>query len=488
MNFNSGRVALDPQPQRQQRVALEVVILGHCPGGVDVEYLFSSPQMVAGIEGLGYADSLEVLRQSPLPRQPFYGVPLPVRSLSQFQSLFPAVQRVGKERYISRLAGDQVWLPSAVEDFFMDSSNAVNRKLLWVISVDETQGQQAFLPAERDDFLDLSNSSAFTRALAIPRVGLLIMPDLERLQIPSALADIPRLRLANPPPDFLPCGEKFDDTHRERRNSHEINRQPTPHDFGEILPKMLRTLSKWRPDIQLLFALPFDLEQRAERPQPSASALHAIAQMRNSTLAPQLHRVQLTYPYLRSARRSLISSSALLAGAMASTTAELGSWRSVAGKALAGEYQPYPLLPQYDAARLRDEAGIGTLVSHRSKLELSDERLPGGVFGESAEYARSGEIARFIGWLRRELEGLGLQLLFEVDPLDPRPMMLLRDFFTRLHQRGALRGRLPEEAFAIRQSNDGESTLLFEIEIAPAFPIDRIRLVLAQDRLEIARG
>ncbi len=464
-------------------------MLGHAPGGVNVEYLFSSPQMVAEIEGLGYAAALQALRDSPLPWQPLYGVPLPIRSVTQFQQLFPATQQLTHQRYASRLAGESVWLPTAVEDFFMHSNgDAVVEKLLWVLCVDEAEQQHAFLPAANDDFLDLANSSAFARALAIPRAGVLMMPDLERLQIPASLDEVPRLRIANPAPSFLPCGKKNADPHREWRDSDETEHSPLPLGFGELLPSMLRAIDKWRPDIQLLLALPFDLEQRAERPQPSAQALDEIAAMKNSTLAPLLHHLQLTYPYLRSARKRLISASALLAGAMVTTTATQGSWRSVAGKPLAGEYQPFPLLPGYEAARLRDEVGVGTLVSHRSRLELSDERLPGGVFGEDAEYARSGEVARFIGWLRRELEGLGLQLLFEVDPADPRPAMILNSFFARLYQRGALRGRLPEEAFVIRQRSDGESTLLFEIEIAPAFPIDRIRLLFTQERLEVSRG
>jgi hypothetical protein len=76
----------------------------------------------------------------------------------------------------------------------------------------------------------------------------------------------------------------------------------------------------------------------------------------------------------------------------------------------------------------------------------------------------------------------GEQLVFSVDPRDPRPGMLLRDFFDRLHRQGALRGRLPEDAYRVEQKQDGEATLIFEIEIAPAFPIDLIRLTFVHDR------
>jgi hypothetical protein len=89
---------------------------------------------------------------------------------------------------------------------------------------------------------------------------------------------------------------------------------------------------------------------------------------------------------------------------------------------------------------------------------------------------------RFLGWLRRELQALGEQLVFSVDPRDPRPGMLLGDFLDRLHRLGALRGRLPEQAYRLAQRQEGESTLVFDIEIAPAYPIDRIRLTFVHDR------
>jgi hypothetical protein len=133
------------------------------------------------------------------------------------------------------------------------------------------------------------------------------------------------------------------------------------------------------------------------------------------------------------------------------------------------------------------------LVARRSRLELDDERLAGPVVQVPAfrsrrdaqrqdEHYRSGEVARFLGWLRRELTALGEALVFDADPRDPRPGIALNGFFARLHALGALRGRLPEQAFSIRRRDASEGVLAFDIEIAPSFPIDRIRLTFAQDR------
>ena len=51
---------------------------------------------------------------------------------------------------------------------------------------------------------------------------------------------------------------------------------------------------------------------------------------------------------------------------------------------------------------------------------------------------------------------------------------------------GALRGARPEQAFRVRAlpgaGASAESTLAFEIELAPAFPIDLIRITFLHDR------
>jgi hypothetical protein len=170
-----------------------------------------------------------------------------------------------------------------------------------------------------------------------------------------------------------------------------------------------------------------------------------------------------------------------------------GPWRSAAGRPLPGRSLPYPAVSQQLATALRDTPGVGVLVNRKGHGELDDERLavptlPSRLLGHltpsrsRAEHLRSGETMRFLGWLRRELQALGEQLVFSVDPRDPRPGMLLGDFLDRLHRLGALRGRLPEQAYRLAQRQEGESTLVFDIEIAPAYPIDRIRLTFVHDR------
>ena len=79
---------------------------------------------------------------------------------------------------------------------------------------------------------------------------------------------------------------------------------------------------------------------------------------------------------------------------------------------------------------------------------------------------------RLMGYLRRQRQ-FGEQLVFNSDVNDPRPKLLI-EHFAAIWQRGFAENA--EHAFSLRQIPAGESTLLLEIEIAPALPIDRIRL------------
>ena len=73
--------------------------------------------------------------------------------------------------------------------------------------------------------------------------------------------------------------------------------------------------------------------------------------------------------------------------------------------------------------------------------------------------------------------------MFVLDPGDPRPRLLLEEFLRHLFAAGALRGALPEEAFSVRPGiagpASGKGVLAYDIELAPAFPIDRLRLTFA---------
>lgn len=515
------RIELDARPAPRRQAPVEVVMIGHCPsvdGSAEWKRLARDVAALAEIAALGFTADVERLRaldegaSEPEPGDgalfALYRLPIPIRSLGYFQALFPQAFDTDCG-YRSALAGRAAWLPAAVQDFFAGAETGFREtRTLWIIRVPESDGMRAFLPGPYADLIDTSALGAFERALLIARAGIIALPDLERLLVPAALPDVPPVRLPNPELVFLPCGTEVDDTHRERRHSNEILSDEERLAPVEIVPPIARTLARLRPDMQCLLALPFDLQPRDELPAPSHAFLGHLARIAgeagseagggaavtpHTELADKLRHLQFVWPYLRSAEQTLASPCGLVAGVQARVSQRHGTWRSIAGRPLPGAQLPWPPVTQQQATSLRESPGVTVLLVRAGKLQVDDEALAApclpaadlrrmGAESRAQAYWRSAEVMRFMGWIRRELQALGEQLVFDVDPGDPRPELALRAFFGRLHDAGALRGARPEEAYRIRELPQGESTLAFEIEIAPAYPIDRLRITFLHDR------
>ena len=488
------RLLLSTQPSVAADAEVEVVLLGHCPGRHEPRALFEDDASVREIARLGFSLSLEALAAGD--RSRLDGLPLPIRSLAQFRAIFPEASLVAT-RYQSLLAGARAWLPDSVEDFFCTTVPSRQRKV-WVIVVEEGEAssrpgdaQRVFLPDASSNLLRPEELPAFNRALLIPNLGVIGLPDLERLQIPSQLPDLARVRLSNPTPAFLPCSLRLDDDHRERRYADELPRMPLPLPTQELLAPIVRALVKLRPDVQCLFTLPLTY---------AATHTAMVSSEATSWLAAQrledgsgIHHLQCLFPYLLAPGHRLVSPVGAVSGAIATSSATFGPWNSIAGRSLHTRSSVFPPLLRHDALALQQSPGVGILTSQRGTVELSDERLVapvvgGGAFvsrrGQRAHWDdyRSGEVARFLGWIRRRLTRLGESWVFDVDPVDPRPRRTLQHFFTRLHALGALRGATPEAAFRIAARPGSENTVVYEVELAPAFPIDRIRINISHDR------
>ncbi|HAU12166.1 MAG TPA: hypothetical protein DCS92_00540 [Gammaproteobacteria bacterium] len=134
------------------------------------------------------------------------------------------------------------------------------------------------------------------------------------------------------------------------------------------------------------------------------------------------------------------------------------------------------------------------LRQRQGQVELDDERLlvpalhPQDYLNannpERFDGHRSAEVMRLLGYLRRQLTALGEQLIFNLDYRDPRPRLLLERFLRQLQQRGALRGATAEQAFQIKEIQTQEAVMIYEIMIAPALPIDQIRLTFTNQHGE----
>jgi hypothetical protein len=502
MYLADQRVIPQARPAAQQTAGFEVVMLGHCGGKADLSQLRADA--VAEISALGLVDAATNIKRiqsgelqvADLTQgkqlQYLYDIPVPILSLADFQVLFPQA-RQWPANYKSQLAGEHYWLPKAVEDFFTETNPLpTGAKKLWLVRVDEAEGQSGFLPQVLCDLTDTSTLKGLHLAMLPPAAGLVAMPDLERLQIPQQLPDIPRVRLQNPAPAFLPCSEKqpAEDGHRERRYSDEMPVFSEPWETKKIVSNIIEPLHRHRPDMQCLWSLGLEYHSSRGTPSLSSAALQDVTTLRtNSLYSHGLHRIQFLFPYLRSAQQ-LYSASGLLAGRIASQSVQAGAWRSVAGLALPDSSLPYPAIDHREAAQLRESYGLGLFIRRGGRTYLDDERLAspytpkfGHALGDDSAQ-RSGEFVRFMGFLQRQLYRLGESILFTLDPLDPRPKLLLEQFFNRLHELGALRGGVAENAYSIVQVPAGENALKYEIQIAPAFPIDRIQLSFSHQRGE----
>lgn len=515
MLLANKRIEIDARPQPAQAATLEVVMLGHCPAQAGLPNwarLAADAGSLEEIAQLGLGSACARLRElaagasaSPGDErlQALYDLPLPLRSFGQFQSLFPGAFAADTQ-YRSLLGGQRAWLPLAVQDFFENALPGQALKL-WMIRVDERQGSAAFLPRAEADMLDPRTLGPFERALLIPRAAILALPDLERLQIPAHLPDIARLRLANPVPSFLPCATQSDDDHRERRHSEEIPAPATTLPAGDVLLPISRALARLRPDMQCLLSVPLAALPGSELPGADEKFLTfasrlaglddsgALDPARLGRATDAARHLQLLYPYLRGPDRQLGSAVGLVAGMQAAVSQQSGVWRSIAGRPLPGRSLPWPPLSQPAATQLRQQPGVTVLLQRKSQTLVDDERLCAPCLPAAAlrqltaaqredEHWRSAEVMRFMGWLRRELQALGERLVFDTDARDPRPQLALRSFFSRLHSLGALRGQRLDDAYSLTQGASDDARLAFDIEIAPAYPIDRIRISFLQDR------
>lgn len=491
-----ARIALTPRPVRRRDAALEVAVLGHCPGRVRLERLRVLTAPLEDMRGAGFGLAADALARGEMPGgaalstelQELYHLPLPLRSSAEFHDIFPDAATAPCQ-YESLLAGNRAWLAQAVDDFFANGGEK-----LWVVRIPESEGQAGFLPAANTVLHDIGTLRGLAAVLVIPALAVIAMPDLERLQVPPRLPDVPRVRLDNPNPAFLPCGTETDDDHRERRCRRypkEIPDMPDPRPLEEILRGVLQFIARHRPDVQCLFTLPLAYSGELDSPVADQGGLARIAAIRDGGSGHLLRHMQFLFPYLRGPRFALRSPVGLVAGKQAAVARAKGPWHSMAAHPLLTEALPYPRLSVAERLALREEPGVGVLhirsgFAGQVQLSLDDERLVVPAL-PPADYAdtqdrhrfdgfRAAEVMRFLGFIRRQLQALGEQLVFKVDYRDPRPRLLLEQFFRRLYNRGALRGKLPEDAFSIRESQPQEGAIRFDIEIAPAFPVDRIFL------------
>lgn len=497
MNFQFGRISLIPETRVHREPVFDLVMIGHTDQDVNLEYLFANQSMLNEIRGAGYQTTLDKITRDMVfldkksLAKTIYNLPIPIRSLEEFKSLFSVKKSQDKNiRYTSRLGGDYAWLPFAVADFFQAEVMKIPRRL-WIIVVDEALEVEAFIAPDIKKSFDTNEDNALWRALELPNVGLLLMPDFERLHIAQSLTHIPALRVVNPLPTFLPCGTNTEDGVLEKSTIAKLKPEVTDNFFIH-LKKILKIIAAYRADMTLLMAFPYDKKMAGELPTLSEKAEQDLSVWRLETDRFLLRHVQLIYPYMQDTQENLSSPCAILAGKILSSATLKGSWRSIAGLDLQTFKRPFPNLAIKDIHHLRENIGLAVMSQQNGRVQLDDERLS-VAYVENVPSTNSGELARFMGWLMRSLEKLGLDLIFEAEALALKSDIILQNFFGRLYQMGALRGKNAEAAFSVKSYLDGEGKVIVDIEIAPAMAIDRLILDFrlengAIHNLEVRRG
>lgn len=487
MKLLGDRIRLNPRPVQSSTRALDVAMLGHCPGQVRIDRLLNLSDALDETRAAGFGSRIDKLlanaqsgNQGSNDASLLDHLPIPLHSIAEFNDIFPDAHRE-KTQYRSLIAGNQAWLPQAVSDFFANGGDK-----LWIIKIPESEGQQGFLPRPGTVLHDSETLFGLALTLVLNNVGLLALPDLERLQLSPTTTGPSRLRLENPDPTFLPCTQGYNDGHRERRHSSELDEQPQTWPLMDLLRPTLSLIRQHRPDIQILYTLPLLANTNGDKLGVDPASIEKLNELGEQAQGQALRNIQFLFPYLRSANNPLISPCGALAGLQNRSARQRGVWRSTAGMALLSDGRPYPQLTQQQVIQLRERPGLGIIMQRGQQVVLDDERLTVPVL-HSSDYLpspqpnrwsgyRSGEVARFMGFLQRRLRALGESLVFNSDPRDPAPKIVLERFFTQLFEQGALRGSLPEHAFSIRSTSSQENSIAFDIEIAPAFPIDRISL------------
>ena len=491
-------------------------MLGHCPGRVRLDRLGKAARNE--MRRIGYGAAVELLA-SPLQTslaadlsgwwQSLYHLPLPISSAAEFDDIFPDSRHM-PTGYHSVLAGAHAWLPVAVEDYFANGGEK-----LWVVRIPEGERQEGFLPRTATELgdgsrlrdgtklHDVCTLKGVTTVLPIPEIGVIALPDLERLQVPANLPDIPSVQFDNPEPRFLPCsGILADERLGPPPPAGEPGGPPTPQPSRRLIEMVQGTLARHRPDVQCLYSLPLAYSSHAGSPVVDPDVLDEIRLMKEGATGPGLRRIQLVSPYMRGPRHRLVSAVGLVAGLQAQVARRHGMWRSAAAVPMLTDGRPYPPVSAAQAVALREDPGVGVIRYRGGNVSLDDERLAVPAlhwadYGHAPDLKRfddyrSGEVARFLGFLMRQLRALGELIVFNLDFRDPRPRILLEEFFQRLYRAGALRGRLPEDAFDIRERHPREGTMIYEIEVAPAFPIDKLQLTFSNRtgewQAELANG
>ena len=391
------------------------------------------------------------------------GRPLAFANITSFTAAFP---------------NDNSWLANAVADYF----NAGGLRG-WVVRIDADPA------ALLDDFLSFAPpvegslpESGAGIAMQVPSAGLLVLPDVEQLWLEGSLPP-PPLPVAPPaPPGFRPAA---DFVVPPTAPVPPLPAGVAAIDPFDVLTRVSAMLTS-RPDMLCLFALPIGADQTQSVPrllQRADGYLHG-----SMLLGPDLPQVQAFAPLVRDASGAITTPSGLIAGFLAASAETDGVWRSIAGRTLPLSSTPLRRIDSNALDELRSMGVAPLRFTAAGATALDDDILAVRRDPPSNAPRRAAGTRRLMGWLLRNLESLGEQLVFENVLNDGRVELILADLFDELLRRGALNGRQLDEAVTITRSNPAANAVQFDIGINTAVPVETIALSFLDGSVTAAFG
>lgn len=469
LKFPGGRVQFAATPTAAASPAFEVAFVGHCHRGR------SQLDRDEAVAALGFNPAADSTGKDEEDGGWYFDKPVPVDSWDQFLDTFGPL--AGDHALsLDALPGQRLWLPGAVADFF-----AAGGKRAWIVRVPlrDNAPEDAHVPPAIA-IPGLGPARGLAAACAIPTLGLVVFPDLERMfAIPEVKTPVPP-PIPVPLPVFRPQGATPPDTPAGGTYRGPGAIRPSAP-VTDVLRRIVRTLSALRPDVSALFALPAGLDSNATSVSVQTEAIRMVYGDGAEKLLPKdkiaLPAIQPVVPLLRDAAGSIASPSGLLAGTIAATAEKDGVWRSIAGQPIPCQGTPLRHVGEnvIEILRLNGIAALRSAPDGGVVLEVEAAAVPFDDAGRAAP------TRRFIGWLHRQLQQYGEGLVFENDPQDGHVEMVLTGFFAELFRLGALKARRLSDAFTVRRAPSPEGAIAFEIRFSPSFAIDTIVLRLVQD-------
>jgi hypothetical protein len=391
------------------------------------------------------------------------GLPLAFSDAAAFAAAFP---------------GDDGWLAGAVRDYF----NAGGLRA-WVVrvEVDPTAPLDAYLRPTRP-LISALPLGGVDIAMQIPSAGLLVLPDLEYLCLASVSSPPPPVPALPPvPPGFRPAADFVAPPAADTRPPAPPPVRVRPYD---VLTRVSAKL-KQRRDMLCLFALPVGADETL-----SVSALvKRIESYLSGGVEPvaDLPQVQAFAPLLLDSSGVTASPCGVIAGFLSASAQTVGVWRSIAGRTLPLGGTPLRRIESNALDELR-KRGVATLRFAPGGTVLDDDILAcrGDVPGSAAR--RAAGTRRLMGWLVRNLQSFGEQLIFENVASDGTIELILTDLFDALLKGGALNGRQVADAVTIKRRPSRANEVKFDIFVDTALAVETIELRFLDGELTTTLG